>query len=118
MTARREANRSRLRPCECCKYPISQVHHVLPFSEYGENPYRINVCANCHEAIHLCEQSLRRDGKPGSQAKIAWEHLFLKLGGIDNPTVLRIVEIAMQSLRLRQLSPLPPGLAPRVDHGY
>jgi len=43
----------RLTECECCKYPVSQKHHLLTVSEYGDNDCTVQLCANCHELFHL-----------------------------------------------------------------
>lgn len=39
--------------CRYCNYPISQRHHMLPVSVYGETANILNLCANCHEAFHI-----------------------------------------------------------------
>lgn len=43
----------RLLPCQCCNYPLSQRHHLLEVSQYGENRARVQLCANCHEFYHI-----------------------------------------------------------------
>jgi hypothetical protein len=43
----------RMRPCECCGYPISQRHHLLEIAEWEENDVTVQLCANCHEYYHL-----------------------------------------------------------------
>lgn len=45
--------KDRLTPCQFCEYPISQVHHALPFSTYGENAFKLHLCGNCHELYHI-----------------------------------------------------------------
>lgn len=53
---RRKARlKERLVPCECCGYPISQRHHILPVAEYGESDWTVQLCANCHELLHIIE---------------------------------------------------------------
>ncbi len=105
----RSVNIWRFHPCVCCDYPVSQRHHLLPFAEYGENPSGVNLCANCHEAVHLCQDFM--SGEARKQSNELWQHLMLKLGGVDNPLVLKIVEIACVSLGERGLLPEAPGSA-------
>lgn len=47
----------RLTKCQFCEYPISQRHHALPISVYGENACTLQLCANCHELYHIIERS-------------------------------------------------------------
>jgi hypothetical protein len=54
MTKRRYTKiEERLIDCACCKYPISQRHHLLPISVYGENECTIQLCTRCHELYHI-----------------------------------------------------------------
>lgn len=49
----------RLIPCQCCAYPVSQRHHVLPVARFGEyGGDTIHLCANCHEAYHIFERGM------------------------------------------------------------
>ncbi len=50
---------NRLTPCECCKHPISQRHHLVRFAKRGENEYTTQLCANCHEVYHIMAQVYR-----------------------------------------------------------
>jgi hypothetical protein len=51
----------RTRACECCKYPITQRHHLFAVAEFGESYITVQLCANCHELYHLLEtESSRR----------------------------------------------------------
>lgn len=43
----------RTRSCIYCNYPISQRHHILPVSIYGNTAAVTELCANCHEAYHI-----------------------------------------------------------------
>lgn len=43
----------RMRSCFYCNYPISQRHHALPVSVYGDTTAITELCANCHEAFHI-----------------------------------------------------------------
>lgn len=47
--------KTRLTACQFCDYPISQRHHALPFSVYGENSCTLQLCSNCHELYHIVE---------------------------------------------------------------
>lgn len=42
----------RLTPCQCCGFPLSQRHHILPFSTHGDG-LCVSLCANCHEVLHV-----------------------------------------------------------------
>lgn len=44
--------KDRKRPCWSCKYPMSQQHHLSPVALFGDNPYTMPLCANCHELYH------------------------------------------------------------------
>lgn len=46
----------RLTPCQFCEYPISERHHGVPISPYGENECILYLCANCHELYHIVQQ--------------------------------------------------------------
>lgn len=46
----------RMTPCECCGYPVSERHHLVPIAAYGENPHTAQLCANCHELYHILER--------------------------------------------------------------
>ena len=39
--------------CRFCNFPISQRHHELPVSIYGETAWVIELCARCHESVHI-----------------------------------------------------------------
>lgn len=43
----------RMRSCFYCNYPISQRHHTVPVSVYGDTTAVTELCANCHEAFHI-----------------------------------------------------------------
>lgn len=62
-------NYERLSPCECCGYPISHRHHLDPVSECGENERTVQLCACCHELIHVIERVFS-DVEAGRTAKV------------------------------------------------
>jgi hypothetical protein len=37
---------------------LSQRHHLLPFSLYGETECTFQLCASCHDLFHLIEKSV------------------------------------------------------------
>ena len=43
----------RVTPCQCCGYFLSHRHHLLPVSEWKENGFTVQLCANCHELYHI-----------------------------------------------------------------
>jgi hypothetical protein len=43
----------RLVPCECCGHPLSQCHHLASFADFGDTLMTMQLCANCHELVHL-----------------------------------------------------------------
>jgi hypothetical protein len=49
----RVGNSRRMWSCVYCSYPISQRHHMLPVSIYGDTQNTLELCANCHEAFHI-----------------------------------------------------------------
>jgi hypothetical protein len=57
---------TRMYPCICCAHPISQRHHLLPFADYGENDYTVQICANCHEIFHLLDNFANQTTRPQS----------------------------------------------------
>lgn len=61
---RRPTLQERLTPCACCRYPLSQRHHLLEVARHGENPATVQLCANCHEVYHLiAETRIRKMGQ-------------------------------------------------------
>jgi hypothetical protein len=48
----------RLTPCECCEYPVTQRHHLATVSVYGESNDTTQLCATCHEAVHIFERAI------------------------------------------------------------
>lgn len=60
---KRTTLKQRLTPCECCGYPISQRHHLLPHTFWGETNHTRQFCPNCHELYHIIERLLCGDDK-------------------------------------------------------
>ena len=50
---KRPSVKERMTPCEVCGHPLSQRHHMMPFTDYGEVDWVAHLCANCHELWHL-----------------------------------------------------------------
>lgn len=59
---RKRTTEERLTPCECCGYPVSQAHHLLPVNKFGDlrngsidglRECAVSICWNCHEFYHL-----------------------------------------------------------------
>lgn len=57
----------RLTPCQFCGHPISQKHHALPVSIFGENKFTLQLCANCHELYHIVQDSFLGGGGERTQ---------------------------------------------------
>ncbi len=57
MERRQTKVNERLVSCQCCGYPISQRHHLLEVSRFGENEYSYQLCPNCHELYHIIKDS-------------------------------------------------------------
>jgi hypothetical protein len=53
----------RITPCQFCAYPISERHHALPVSMYGENECTLQLCANCHGLYHIVQSVFVRKSK-------------------------------------------------------
>lgn len=53
----------RLTPCKCCRHPVSQRHHEDAVHRWGENKQTTQLCANCHEAVHIIERACIDMGK-------------------------------------------------------
>lgn len=67
----------RLAPCACCKFPLTQEHHLLQRKDWGDNTATIRLCATCHELFHLLYRCYVDDSE-GS--KLMAGQLILKLG--------------------------------------
>lgn len=65
---KRVSVKHRITPCKWCRFPISQRHHFLPVSEYGENDITVQICANCHEIYHIIHTCLTKQ-TPSSMTK-------------------------------------------------
>lgn len=50
---RRTTRQERLTPCGCCNWPLTERHHLLEFSDHGENNYTVQLCPNCHDLYHI-----------------------------------------------------------------
>ncbi len=50
---------------KCGNVFLLEKHHILPKAEFGENPYIIEICANCHRDYHykLGKENLRNPDK-------------------------------------------------------
>lgn len=44
--------------CRFCNFPISQRHHILPVSLYGETAWVIELCARCHDSVHIFTRAI------------------------------------------------------------
>ncbi len=51
--------KERKTPCQCCGFPLSHRHHVLPVRVYGETEWTLQLCPNCHTLYHLIESAWR-----------------------------------------------------------
>ena len=59
---KKATRRERITPCEWCEHPLSQRHHLLPVSIYGdEQKYILRLCANCHELYHIVEKAKKQN---------------------------------------------------------
>ena len=67
MERRKTKLSERLQKCQCCEHPISERHHLLEVSQYGDNEYTFQLCPNCHELYHILSAALTY----GTQAKAA-----------------------------------------------
>jgi len=58
MRRRKTKLSERLKPCECCGYPVTERHHATPIATHGENIDYAYLCANCHVAAHVFERAI------------------------------------------------------------
>jgi hypothetical protein len=108
---RRQARISeRLTACECCKYPISQRHHLLEVANFGDNKYTRQLCANCHELYHILEGAIE-DFKKSQTPKTRNVALLDEIGGtwgVDDERIkfisnlLKLVEAAKNEIETRR----------------
>jgi len=47
----------RLTTCHCYEPPVSQRHHEDAVHAWGENKQTTQLCANCHEGVHIIERA-------------------------------------------------------------
>jgi ribosomal protein L37E len=60
---RRASYRERTISCSACGYPASQRHHLWDIATHGENRVTLQLCANCHELLHLIYNALVKDSE-------------------------------------------------------
>lgn len=60
---RSPSTRERSTPCKCCGWPVSERHHLLKFSLFGENEYTVQLCASCHDLYHVFWNALVEEDK-------------------------------------------------------
>lgn len=99
MQRRKARKAERMTPCVACGYPLSQRHHVIPVAMSGENESTVQLCANCHEMIHLMFSAVAQDNK---QAALYFRHVW-EIGefGIHRQ-LLRLCGITWNMVRLHQ----------------
>ena len=73
----------RLAPCVCCKFPLTQEHHLLQRKDWGDNTATIRLCATCHEVFHLLYRCYIDKSKPSMMLA---GKLMLKVGLADQRT--------------------------------
>lgn len=66
----------RTTPCQFCEYPITQRHHALSFANFGENPFTLQLCANCHEFYHLVEAFVEAPTTHCKNTLSAWIRVY------------------------------------------
>ena len=98
MRRRSPTMKERLTPCECCKYPLSERHHLLDFAYHGERNYTIQLCPNCHSLYHLAYQAYILKSK---KSKLILGSVILKLG-LNNPVCLFIYEKVHEAESVRR----------------
>lgn len=87
LVPRRQVSQAeRLTPCQFCDYPLTQRHHAVAFKDHGENPYTLQLCANCHELYHLCVAAGRAATFPSSPSDAtALLERWVAVFGADDP---------------------------------
>lgn len=86
----------RLTPCMCCKYPLTERHHILDFVTWGEALDTWQLCANCHEILHIAFAAIILKKKRSTEL---WEN-FEKVLGEKHPTIQWIYERIEETLDL------------------
>jgi hypothetical protein len=88
----------RLTPCECCGYPVSQRHHVLPVARYGDHGWTVQLCANCHEAYHILEQGWIdiRGARENTHAVRLFRAIWHAWGGRSDPRIAFIIDLIVK----------------------
>lgn len=70
----------RATPCDFCKYPLTERHHVLPVPWFGENDCTLPLCPNCHELYHVVFGAIV-ERNPGALAKLV---MLVDYFGVDD----------------------------------
>jgi hypothetical protein len=67
----------RVAPCECCGFPLTHRHHIYSFPIHGENLHSWQLCATCHELLHIAIGAIIYKRKRSSEV---WNAVAKKLG--------------------------------------
>lgn len=94
MNRRKPTLEERLTSCQCCNHPISQRHHLLEVSRYGESKYTYQLCPNCHEIYHIIEAATFGDieAETYSRATVLLSKMTRVWGG-DHPVLKYLTEL-------------------------
>lgn len=80
---RRTTVKETLTACVCCKFPLSERHHMLDFAYHGEHNYTIPLCPNCHMLFHLIHSAYILKSE---RSRYILGTTILKMG-FENPTI-------------------------------
>lgn len=95
----RPRRQDRLLPCVCCAWPITESHHILLQSKYGEGE-RVRLCANCHDLFHLLtdRQGPMVSAADGSIPPMRWgEYMVAQVAANHPDVVMRVRDIVAKA---------------------
>src|SRR5438128_2319385 len=108
MTNRRRAATSwdRMGPCKCCRFPLTQRHHVLGFKAHGEGGLVVYLCGTCHDIIHVMERAVNNSRR--AHQLLAWLRMQQRSDDDRLCCLDRLVKKAVRLRRKATLADLQP----------
>ncbi len=92
---RRPTFNERIKPCAACGYPASHRHHLWDLATHGENEVTVQLCANCHELLHIIYNAL---AKESDYSRKLLAHI-MQSGRVPYNAVERLLEWCLAMLR-------------------
>lgn len=96
---RRATREERLTPCECCGFPLSHRHHLLPVCDFDENDCTAALCGSCHDMFHVIDNGSRPNAN--KQVVLLYGELVQRLG-LNNERLMTLFRLVKEAQRLHK----------------